>query len=126
LADTKEIGVLKALPKALILAFALACKPAHEHSPGSTRSGVRYFDGVGQYLFHATEGSQTTVTLNHEEIPGFMDAMAMPYLLQDTPLLTGLEAGQDIEFRVVAEEDGFYFVDRITPTSAGSRSPVRL
>ncbi len=105
----------------LILALALACKLAHEHSPGSTGSGVEYFEGVGQYLFHTTKDSQTTVTINHQEIQGFMDAMAMPYLIEDPSLVSGLEPGQDIEFRVVAEEGGFYFVDRITPMPKGAR-----
>jgi len=35
--------------------------------------------------------SRTTVTINHEEIPGFMDAMAMPYLVEDPSLVSGLE-----------------------------------
>ncbi len=111
---TKGVQALTVALPPLILALAVACKSAHEHSPGSTGRGVQYFEGVGQYLFHTTKGSQTTVTINHEEIHGFMDAMAMPYLIEDPSLVNGLEPGQDIEFRVVAEEGGFYFVDRIT------------
>lgn len=105
-----------------ILAAAAACSSPHDHSsPGSARGGVHYYEGVGQYLFHSMEDSRTTVTINHEEIPGFMDAMAMPYLVEDPSLLSGLEPGQDIEFRVVAEEGGFYFIDRITPVREGAR-----
>ncbi len=105
-----------------ILATAAACSSPHDHSShGSARGVLQYYEGVGQYLFHSTEDSRTTVTINHEEIPGFMDAMAMPYLVKDPSLLRGLEPGQDIEFRVVAEEGGFYFIDRITPVREGAR-----
>lgn len=99
------------------MALLVGCGAARE----GEHHGLTHYEGVGQYLFHSTEDSLTTVTINHEEIPGFMDAMAMPYAIQDLSLVAGLEPGQDIEFRVVAEDDGFYFIDRITPIREARR-----
>ena len=119
--ENKGGGVVKIALPTLILVLTVACGGTHHHSKASTGDGVEYYEGVGQYLFHTTEDSRTTVTINHAEIPGFMDAMAMPYLVEDPSLVSGLEPGQDIEFRIVAEEGGFYFVDRITPIPEGAR-----
>lgn len=85
------------------------------HSSQEEHRQASHHDGVGQYLFHSTEDSTTTVTINHQEIPGFMAAMAMPYVLDDLSLVAGLKPGQSIEFRVVVEAGGYYFIDRVTP-----------
>lgn len=105
----------------LLLAWAACGRSNHEggseHEHGDSLAEAEGETHVvrGQYLFHGTQDSTTTVTINHEEIPGFMDAMAMPYVIRDLELVEGLTPGQDIEFRVVVESGGFYFVDRIVP-----------
>jgi Cu/Ag efflux protein CusF len=110
---------MKAAGAVALLILAAACQESHSHGVHSKGDGAEYYRGVGRYLFHSTEGSRAPVTINHEEIPGFMDAMAMPYLIQDLAVVEGLEPGQEVEFRVVVEGDGFYFVDRINPISGG-------
>ena len=43
------------------------------------------------------------VTVSHEQVPGFMDAMVMPFELRDPSELTDLVAGDRIAFFELAE-----------------------
>ncbi len=45
------------------------------------------------------------VTLNHEAIPGFMDAMTMPYKLKDVNILSELHPGDVITADVLVSQD---------------------
>ncbi len=45
------------------------------------------------------------VTLNHEAIPGFMDAMTMPYKLKDSSILSELHPGDVITADVLVSQD---------------------
>lgn len=54
------------------------------------------------------------IYLNHEEMPGFMDAMAMGFDVRDRSILEGIDPGSDVQFRVVVEADTFY-IDQIHP-----------
>ena len=106
------------------LVLASACGGPGEAPASDEVSGANeYFEGVGQYLFHNTLNGQTSVNINHEDIEGFMEAMAMPYFVKDPSLVEGLEPGATIEFRVVVEDGGFYFVDRITPITPDDDEP---
>ena len=44
----------------------------------------------------AVDPASRTVELDHEEIPGFMQAMTMKYPVSDAKLLEGLKAGDSI------------------------------
>ena len=44
----------------------------------------------------STNPATSEVTLNHEAIPGFMDAMTMPYKLKDANILSELHPGDVI------------------------------
>ena len=53
----------------------------------------------------ATNASTGEVTLNHEAIPGFMDAMTMPYKLKDPSVLTELHPGDILTADVLVSQD---------------------
>jgi protein SCO1/2 len=44
------------------------------------------------------------VTLDHGAIPGFMEAMTMSFPVKDAAILSGLEQGMRVKFRI--EVDG--------------------
>jgi protein SCO1/2 len=46
------------------------------------------------------------VLIAHEAIPGFMDAMTMPFSLKDRTLLDDLRPGDEVEGRLRVEKDG--------------------
>jgi protein SCO1 len=61
----------------------------------------------------ATDAAKGEVTLSHEAIPGFMDAMTMPYKLRDTRILGELHPGDLVTADVLVSQtaDAEVFVD---------------
>jgi protein SCO1/2 len=53
----------------------------------------------------STDASTGQVTLNHEAIPGFMDAMTMPYKLKDANILSELHPGDVLTADVLVSQD---------------------
>jgi protein SCO1/2 len=62
-----------------------------------------------------TDAATGEVTLNHEAIPGFMDAMTMPYKLKEANLLTELHPGDMItaDLEVSADPNADVLLDHI-------------
>jgi protein SCO1/2 len=63
----------------------------------------------------STDAAKGEVTLNHEAIPGFMEAMTMPYKLQDASILSELHPGDVItaDLIVMLNPDGEVLLDHI-------------
>jgi protein SCO1 len=53
----------------------------------------------------ATDSAKGAVTLNHEAIPGFMEAMTMPYKLKDGSILGELHPGDVITADLLVSQD---------------------
>ena len=53
----------------------------------------------------STNAAKGEVTLNHEAIPGFMEAMTMPYKLKDASILSELHPGDVITADVLVSQD---------------------
>ena len=53
----------------------------------------------------STDSATGEVTLNHEAIPGFMDAMTMPYKLKDPSILSELHPGDTITADVLVSKN---------------------
>src|SRR5258705_4531026 len=61
------------------------------------------------------------VRIEHERIPGYMDAMTMLFDVKDTNELAGLRPGDEIAFRmIVTEDDGW--IDQVK--RLGTTAPV--
>jgi protein SCO1/2 len=69
----------------------------------------------------ATDAAKGEATLNHEAIPGFMDAMTMPYKLKDPSILSELHPGDVItaDVLVSADPNAGYLVDHIVVVAQG-------
>ena len=68
-------------------------------------------DHAGHGVVVAVDAAKGEVTLDHEDIPGLMKGMTMTFPA-DSKLLAGVEAGQEVDFRV-REEGGRYEVTAI-------------
>ena len=96
-----------------VLAFLFlltACKV--EELPRSSMTSVLHRPPVtfpirGKVV--AVDGAQ--VTLDHEAVPGFMDAMVMPYKLKDPSVASELHPGDRITATILATTDGNEFHD---------------
>ena len=93
----------------LMTLAATACSQAPE---------PRRYEVRGQILGINPERQE--VLVDHEEIEGFMPAMAMPYTVQDAGLLEGKEPGDLVTATLVVEEVGAYLS---TLTTVG-RAPI--
>lgn len=73
----------------------VGCKPSEERV--SATSGERVFAvrGVVQEL---PRNDETRVIIDHEEIPGYMQAMIMPFRAKSAGTLAGLEPGMVVTF----------------------------
>jgi protein SCO1/2 len=80
----------------LILALALAgCKGATD----------KEYDVKGKVV--AVNPDKPSVTLDHEDIPGLMNAMTMEFDVPDRKLLEGIKAGDQIQGRLKKGESGY-------------------
>jgi protein SCO1/2 len=59
---------------------------------------VQVFDAKG--VVKELEADGKTAVIRHEAIPGYMQAMTMPFEVKDTNLLRGLKAGDAISFKL--------------------------
>lgn len=100
-------------PIPILLAFCavLGCssdgnRPARQEgvSDDSLAVTVETFEGRG--LVRSVMPNREYIVVHHDDIPGFMSAMEMPFALKDTSLATGVAAGDSIRFTV--EVDGPY------------------
>src|SRR6266478_4017250 len=48
--------------------------------------------------------AQSQVEIKHEEVPGYMPAMTMPFDVKDTNELAGLEPGDAVAFRMIVTD----------------------
>lgn len=82
-------------------------------SPTSAASAYKSYKLRGKVV--STNAGSGEVTLNHEAIPGFMEAMTMPYKLKDANILSELHPGDIItaDLEVAQTADGDMFLDHI-------------
>jgi protein SCO1/2 len=63
-----------------------------------------------------------TVVIKHEEIPNYMPAMTMPFEVKEAQELAGLQAGDEVTFRMlVTDTDGW--IDQIRKVGASAVEP---
>ena len=67
----------------------------------------------------------STVTISHEDIPGYMDAMVMPFTSRDAKAVDEIRPGDRIAFRLNVRNDRSW-IDRIRLLSAAPADPGLL
>jgi protein SCO1 len=75
-------------------------KPAEQ---GSAAAAYKVYRLRGKVV--STNAATGEATLNHEAIPGFMDAMTMPYKLKDPSILSELHPGDTITADVLVSQN---------------------
>jgi len=82
-----------------LTAVLTSCKP--KNSPSAQPTQVYTVQGVIKEL----EPDGKTAVIKHEAIPGYMQAMTMPFEVRDTNLLRGLKPGDAISFKLAVTHD---------------------
>ena len=102
------------------LSLMLGCKPPEDHSASHGKdSGVRATDFPTNVTAYEVKGVLKEIRANgwkalieHEDIPGYMEAMTMLLDVKDTNDLSAVRTADSIQFRMlVTETDGW--IDRI-------------
>lgn len=84
-------------------------EPAKRDSAGTVQSySVK---GVVREL----KSDGRAIVIRHEEIPGYMEAMTMPFRVRATNELAGLKPGDEVSFRLQVTEDSSW-IDRVQRT----------
>jgi protein SCO1 len=55
--------------------------------------------------------TEKTVVISHDRIPGYMEAMVMPYKVSEQNVLTELKPGMKISFTLIVNEDSSHIAD---------------
>ncbi len=100
----------------LALGFALVgCKKSAESSQAAPQQ-FKTYPLRGKVV--STDAAKGEVTLNHEAVPGFMEAMTMPYKLRDSRIIGELHPGDTLTADILVSQgaDADVFVDHIVIT----------
>jgi len=98
----------------LVLLLAGCHKGQQAETQASTQTEYTVYHLRGKVV--ATDPSTGEVTVNNEAIPGFMDAMVMPYKLKDPSILSDLHPGDVLTANVLVpkvEGQGDVVLDQI-------------
>jgi protein SCO1/2 len=90
-----------------LLASAILCgchsAPRPDASPAPADSHFKVYKMRGKVM--SINVAKSEITVNHEAIPGFMEAMTMPYKVKDPNVATELHAGDVITADVLVSQD---------------------
>ena len=67
---------------------------------------------------------KSQLVVKHEEIPGYMDAMTMPFQVRDPKILESVKAGDDITFQLHVTEKN-HWIDGLKIVGGGKVKPPR-
>lgn len=100
---------MRTLAALLLLLTTAACRPAAKH-----------YALRGQVLAK----NEQAVTVSHDEIPGFMSAMTMPYRVKDPAAFEQLAPGDRVTADLVLNPDNTYWLERVSITDRSGRDTL--
>jgi protein SCO1/2 len=110
------------LPICALLVFSLACnrgKPAESASSASTNAGAKRYSLKGKVI--SVDKNAGTANIDGEAIPGFMDAMIMPYTFKPPAMIDQLQPGDSITADVIVDSDKYWLENvKVTAHSPAS------
>lgn len=96
--------IRRLLASSVLVFLLLAGCHSSQDSATSGTSGVAVYRLRGKVV--SSDAAHGIVVLDHEAIPGFMDAMTMPYQLKDPSVVTELHPGDIITADVLVQKTG--------------------
>jgi len=111
--------------------LVVGCKPDGGGStPTASEGSITNYSVRG--VVRSLKPDENEVVIRHEEIPGYMVAMTMPFAVRERKDLDGLQAGDSVEFRMrVTEKDAWIDQIRVvsrppetTPAEAAAAEPA--
>ncbi|MGH9687102.1 MAG: SCO family protein [Candidatus Acidiferrales bacterium] len=122
----KRGGVFFATMVLSLAAVAIAgcSKPAAQQSAAAAAKNVKRYHLVGKIM--SMDPNQKTLTIDGQDIPGFMAAMIMPYPVLSVSQMNGLEPGDEITADVVVNQDDMsaHLENIVVTKKAGGGKPT--
>jgi protein SCO1/2 len=115
----KKLGRIGFQNAVLVLSVVLASTVGC-HDKGSTPALQQQSDMKSYHLkgsIVAVDATRGEVQINSEAIPGFMDAMVMPYKLKDPGIIQDLHAGDHLTATLLVPDTGPALIDQIVVTA---------
>ena len=84
--------------------LSVACRSAEE-------TGNPRYELSGKVI--SIDGDSNRLTIAHEEIPGFMQAMTMPFAVRDPSELNGVSPGDEVEATLVVSDERSWLQDLV-------------
>src|ERR1019366_4580568 len=98
----------------IVMVLVGGCHSGQKDAPGaSAGENFKTYKLRGKVV--RTDSAKGEVTVDHEAIPGFMEAMTMPYQLKDASIVSELHPGDVITADVMVshDPDADVFLDHI-------------
>jgi protein SCO1/2 len=108
------------LASSLLVVVLAGCHAGHQNSSATEASpSFKIYKLRGKVV--STNAGTGEVTLDHEAIPGFMDAMTMPYKLKDASIVSELHPGDVLtaDLLVSQNADADVLLDHIVVVAQG-------
>ena len=71
---------------------------------------IQHYETRG--IVRGVSRDRKTIDIQHEDIPGFMPSMTMPFTARDQKAVAGLQTGEAISFRLTVTDKDFW-IDRV-------------
>jgi protein SCO1 len=121
----RGVRVSLALLLGIFLLEAIGCSKQQSTQESQAQdqepAGARHYKLVGKVV--SIDNSQSSITVDSLAVPGFMDAMIMPYTVHSKSELTTLNPGDEINADIVVTNDGAYLQHIVVTKKAGSTPP---
>ncbi len=94
----------------LVATLVAGCKHSSNGAPGAANTSsvpageLKTFPVRGKIV--SVDAAKGMIVLDHEAIPGFMDAMTMPYKLKDASVASELHPGDRITAKMLVRKVG--------------------
>jgi protein SCO1/2 len=105
---------------ALGCAASIGCRQEHHDIAEQARGPERRYELTGKVV--SVEKERKQVTIAHEEIPGYMEAMTMPFALKDEWAFTVLAPGDNVTATLVVAS-GLSWLEGIVISRPGGAAP---
>ena len=116
-------SLMRSSPLEFALLLALAGCHRVEATPTAGSAGVTSAHAadpamVDRYSAHgvvkSVDPDRKKLSIAHDDIPGFMKAMTMPFEVPDRSMLEGLAVGDAVDFSFTDDGSGHLTIDRMT------------